>query len=56
MNDTFHKAPGTYSFEVNIDTNPSPENRDHVFTRLEFLCMGEEAEQVRAPIACPWEK
>jgi hypothetical protein len=55
MNETFHSAPGTYSFQVEIDTNPSPENRDHVAVSIQFLCMGQEAANVLAPTACPWE-
>ncbi|MHC1782250.1 MAG: hypothetical protein AB9891_05720 [Anaerolineaceae bacterium] len=56
LNDTFYDAPGTYNYEVTLDTNPSPEKRDHVTNRLTLLCMAEEAPGVRAPAACPWEK
>ncbi len=56
MNETFHSAPGTYRFEVTTDVNPSPENRDHVTVSIEFLCMGQEAANVLAPTACPWEE
>lgn len=56
MNETFHSAPGTYQFNVAMDVNPSPENRDHVTVSIEFLCMAQEAANVLAPSACPWEK
>jgi len=55
MNDTFKIAPGHYHFEIDIDTNPSPENRDHVSTILEFMCVGSEPASTLAPISCPWE-
>jgi hypothetical protein len=55
MNDTFRTQPGYYSFEIETDTNPSPENRDHVRALLEFWCASEEIDQVRSPMACPWE-
>jgi hypothetical protein len=56
MNETFHSDVGTYDYEVELDTNPSPEKRDHVRANLRFTCMGKESAQVMAPTACPWEK
>lgn len=56
MNETFHSAPGTYLYETTVDVNPSPENRDHVTVSIQFLCMAQEAENVMAPAACPWEQ
>ena len=56
MNDTFRTEPGFFHFEIETDTNPSPENRDHVRTLLEFWCVGPQSDRVRSPVACPWEK
>jgi len=56
MNDTFKVQPGQYSFEIEFDTNPSPENRDHVHTMLEFMCIASQQASVMEPIACPWEQ
>jgi hypothetical protein len=55
MNDTFRQLPGSYSFTTETDTNPSPEKRDHVQTRLEFMCVGSQPASVLEPVACPWE-
>ena len=55
MNDTFRTAPGNYVFQNEIDTNPSPDKRDHVTTRLEFMCLSQETLHVQSPVACPWE-
>lgn len=55
LNNTFMDAPGSYTFEVQVDANPSPEKRDNIKNRLTFLCLAEEAPGVRAPTACPWE-
>lgn len=38
-----------------MDTNPSPENRDHVTATLVFSCIEKENEGVYKPVACPWE-
>jgi len=56
MNDTFNTQPGYYSFEIEIDTNPSLENRDHLSTLLEFMCVAPQPASVLEPTACPWEK
>jgi|GEM_PF-1002262 hypothetical protein len=56
MYDTFRTAPGNYTFQNEIDTNPSPDNRDHVSTRLEFICLSQEAPNIQSPVACPWEQ
>ncbi len=56
MNDTFKDQYGKYTFEIEIDTNPSPENRDHVRTLLEFMCVASQPSSVMEPIACPWEQ
>lgn len=55
-NDTFKDQYGKYTFEVEIDTNPSPENRDHVRTLLEFMCVATQPASVMEPIPCPWDK
>jgi len=49
-------AAGEYRREYVVDTNPSPENRDHVTATLEFMCMEKEREGVYRPIACPWKR
>lgn len=49
-------AAGEYRREYVADTNPSPENRDHVTATLEFMCMEKEREGVYRPIACPWKR
>ena len=55
MNDTFKDQYGKYTFEVEIDTNPSPENRDHVRSLLEFMCIATQPASVMEPIPCPWD-
>jgi len=49
-------AEGEYRREYVVDTNPSPENRDHVTATLEFMCMEKEREGVYKPIPCPWKR
>lgn len=56
INDSFKIQSGQYSFEIEIDTNPSPENRDHVSTIFEFMCVGSQHSSVMEPITCPWEQ
>ncbi|MBC8508206.1 MAG: hypothetical protein ISR58_11560 [Anaerolineales bacterium] len=56
MNDTFKDQHEKYTFEVEIDTNPSPEDRDHVSTILEFICLPSQATSIMEPVACPWNQ
>jgi len=56
LNDTFRELPGQYAFVRTTDTNPSPENRDHVSVEVGFLCTGSISSGTATPIACPWEK
>jgi len=55
LNDSFREAPGQYTFTREINTNPSPEKRDHVKVEFGFLCTGGSASSLAAPVACPWE-
>jgi len=56
LNDTFKNGPGQYSFNNTIDTNPSPQNRDHVSVELGFQCTDSiSGSGVHEPIPCPWE-
>lgn len=56
LNDTFMDSPGQYTFSRNTDTNPSPENRDHVSVELGFLCTESiTGSGVSQTIPCPWE-
>ncbi len=56
LNDTFMNAPGQYTFINTIDTNPSPENRDHVRVELGFYCTDSiSGPGVHESIPCPWE-
>ena len=56
LNDTFREQAGQYTFKNEINTNPSPENRDHVKVELGFLCTASASNNISAPIPCPWEK
>jgi hypothetical protein len=56
LNDTFREQAGQYTFTNTVDTNPSPENRDHVNVELGFLCTGSASSGTAAPVACPWEQ
>jgi len=55
MGDSFRELPGQYTFLREIDTNPSPEKRDHVKAELGFLCTGDTTSGTAAPAPCPWE-
>jgi len=55
LNDTFRELPGQYAFSREIDTNPSPEKRDHVKAELGFICTGSAVGETTAPVPCPWE-
>ena len=55
-NDRLTSDPGTYSHTFTTDTNPSPENRDHVEADLDFQCVESLEGSVKIPTACPWEK
>jgi hypothetical protein len=54
--DRLTSQPGTYSHTFTTDTNPSPENRDHVEADLDFQCVESLEGSVKTPAACPWEK
>lgn len=56
FNDTFLQQPGNYAFDIEMHTKPSPGNRDHVSTRLEFICVGSQPSSVMEPVPCPWEQ
>lgn len=43
---------GTYQHTYEIDTNPSPENRDHVKASVSMYCIGADDVQTN----CPWDK
>jgi hypothetical protein len=49
------ETPGSYFHEFVTDTNPSPENRDHVVAQLGFMCIERESDAVLSSVACPWE-
>lgn len=56
LNDTFMNAPGQYTFINTTDTNPSPQNRDHVRVELGFHCTDSiSGSGVQESIPCPWE-
>jgi len=55
LNDTFKETTGQYTFKNSVDTNPSPQNRDHVVVELGLLCTQSAAAGDAAPAACPWE-
>jgi len=55
LNDTFKESAGQYTFANSVDTNPSPQNRDHVEVELGLLCTQSAAAGEAAPVACPWE-
>ncbi len=56
LNDTFMVIPGQYTFVRTTDTNPSPENRDHVRAELDFFCTDSIQSGVQPQnIPCPWE-
>jgi len=52
---TDHPAPGLYRHVFTIDTNASPENRDHVEAVIEFSCLKSVETGVHQTTACPWE-
>jgi len=45
---------GKYEHEYSADTNPSPENRDHVTAKVYFECL-DTSQNPATPVACPWE-
>ncbi len=45
---------GEYEHEYSADTNPSPENRDHVTAKVYFECL-DTSKNPATPVACPWE-
>ena len=56
LNDTFKDSPGQYTFINTIQTNPSPENRDHVRVELGLLCTDSlDSRGLPQAIPCPWE-
>jgi len=52
---TFDPAVTNPECSGEIDTNPSPEKRDHVKAELGFLCTGDTTSGTAAPAPCPWE-
>lgn len=52
---TDRHAPGFYRHIYTLDTNASPENRDHVEATVEFSCLKEVEKGVRETTPCPWE-
>jgi len=52
------RQEGIYEHIFRADTNPSPENRDHVQVVVQVLCMtpDDEALTTLSGTACPWEK
>lgn len=58
LNDTFMDGPGQYTFTRTTDTNPSPENRDHVSVELGFQCTSalfDGSGGTLQIVPCPWE-
>ena len=54
-----HHGPGKYEHVFQVDTNPSPENRDHVTAKIEVICLTPAPDLPfgnfnKTP--CPWEK
>ncbi len=54
-----HQGTGKYEHIFQADTNPSPENRDHVTAKIMVMCLtpasdGSLETLYKAP--CPWEK
>ncbi len=55
--DSRHRvADGFYRHEFTMDTNPSPNNRDHVTATLEFSCVEPQQAGTYTTVACPWEE
>ncbi len=54
MSELNKESKGVYHKTFIFDTNPSPENRDHVEVELQFMCVKQLAESAE-PVACPWE-
>ena len=50
-------APGTYTHTYSVETNPSPQNRDHVTAELGLMCVTQDPKDSKNFIntACPWE-
>ncbi len=49
---------GSYEHKYSVDTNPSPDNRDHADVTLGFSCISQgstEPNGVYRNTACPWE-
>jgi len=48
-------AAGSYVHKYTIDTNPSPQNRDHVTANIWFTCT-EVIDNTENQVQCPWYK